>query len=159
MAVKKISLKELTIKISEDLNTEVKKLPSEHQRIVEPITNFNTWGITNAFGKIGIIPVSGKLDPSDHPDAIVQKHDVGIGVIVAMRHVLDHPWPIEYVELCMDALTGLYLENNRPERLVYPIGWEPLENKWQNGEWWYQVTMACPIDHYEKRFEEQLINH
>jgi hypothetical protein len=158
MAVKKIKLDDLTQKFIGTLRDEIKKLPQEQQRNVEEIVNINTFAIPNPFGVIGVIPVSGKLDKSKIESGILQDHDVGMGVIVAMRYVSGHPKPISYVEYVMDSMTGLYLENNRPDRQVYPLGWEPLEDKWQNGEWWYQITFVCPIDHYEKEFEKQLIN-
>jgi len=159
MAVKKVSIKDSSAKFKEKLDAEIKTLPSEHQRPVEIIHSLPQFRIPNAFGVYGIIPIGGDLTPPENPDVIIQKHDVAMGVIVGMRPILGHPMPYEYVEFALDALAGLYLENNRPERRVYPVRWEPMEERWENDEWWYRIIFNIPVDHYEKRFEEQLINH
>jgi hypothetical protein len=159
MAVKKIRLKILSDLFRDTLEAEINKLPVPHRRPVEIIQSVNQFRITNSFGVYGIIPIGGDFTPPENPDAIIQNHDVAMGVIVGMRPILDHPRPVEYVEFAIDALTGLYLENNRPERRVSPAKWEPMEERWENDEWWYRIIFNGPIDHYEKRFEEQLLNH
>jgi hypothetical protein len=157
MAVKKIKYSELKKIFKDKLQAEVDKLPSQFQRPVEIIRSLNEFKIPNSFGVFGIIPIGGDFKASQNPSAIIQDHDLAMGVIVGMFPVLGHPSPDEYVEFVIDSLTGLYLENNRPERLVYPVRWEPIEERWENNEWWYRIIFNCPIDHYEKRFEEQLL--
>jgi hypothetical protein len=157
MAFAKIKLKQLSDTFEATLLAAVKELPQEHQRKVQQVESLNAFRIPDAFGIFGIIPIGGDFTDPQEADYIIQKHDAAMGVIVAMRPILNHPRPFEYVELAIDALTGLYLENNRPERLVHPVKWEPLEERWTNDEWWYRIIFNCPIDHYEKKFEEQLL--
>jgi hypothetical protein len=159
MSVKKVSIKDLAEKIKIELDTKMLELPELHRRHVDIIRSLNSFVIPNAFGIMGIIPIGGDFSVPKNPDAIIQNHDVAIGVIVGMFNVLGHPAPFEYVEWVIDSLTGLYLENNRPERLIYPARWEPMEERWENNEWWYRIIFNCPVDHYEKRFEEQFLNN
>lgn len=158
MAVKKISFKEISERFKKELEAGIQKLPQQFQRPVDIVRSLNSFVIPNSLGIYGIIPIGGDFNAPQNPDAIIQKHDLAMGVIVGMFPVLDHPSPVEYVEYAIDALTGLYLDNNRPERLVYPVRWEPMEERWENNEWWYRIIFNCPIDHYEKRFEEQLLD-
>lgn len=156
MAVPKINLKPLCDSFETALREGIKELPVPHQRIVEQVESLNTFRIKDGFGIYGIIPIGGDFSNPVTPDSVIQNHDVAMGVIVGMRPILNQPRPFEYVQYAIDILTGLYIENNRPERLVYPVKWEPMDERWVNDEWWYRIIFNCPIDHYEKRFEEQL---
>lgn len=156
MAVKKKNIKELTQALKDKLETEVMTLPEAHRRVVEIPPTLDRYKLKNGFGAFLIVPIGGQFSKPKTEHAVIQDHDIEIAVVVVANYITDHPTPTDYVQFAIDALSGLEIENNRPERKVYPIMWEAVDDKQIDFEWWYKILFSVPADNYEKEFENQM---
>lgn len=87
-------------------------------------------------------------------NSVVMKNDVLIGVVSIIRYfdvpnavLADQPMmPVEYAELAVDTMTGIEIENNRPEyeRRIIPVRTELVDET--DGVWKYLTTFSVPRD-------------
>ncbi len=110
-------------------------------------------------GIIGLI-YSGdnfEKDPNTKGPSLIMKRDILIGVVPWIRYI-DNPLlpidetrklPMDYVELAIDALSGIEVFNHRPqfENKVFPLRAELNDEK--DGWWRYLITFSVPCDFVE----------
>jgi hypothetical protein len=87
-------------------------------------------------------------------NTIVMKNDLMIGVVSIIRYfdvpnapLEDQPMmPVEYAELAVDTMSGIEIENNRPEyeRRIIPVRTELVDE--EKGVWKYLTTFSVPRD-------------
>jgi hypothetical protein len=90
-------------------------------------------------------------------DAVIMKNDLMIGVVSIIRFIgaagtpiEKYPMlPMEYPELAVNTLSGIEIENKRPEyeRKIIPVRTELVDE--ERGVWKYLTTFSVPRDFYE----------
>jgi len=90
---------------------------------------------------------------SDYEDAgvsgyTVQKRNMEIGVILAVRRKSERMQPEEYVDFVLDKLSGTETEAKFNSKKIHAVQDEWIKE--DNGVWFYGVTFAFPNDFVEE---------
>ena len=94
--------------------------------------------------------------------SVIMKDDLMIGVVSIIRfigspgtEIEKYPMlPMEYAELAVNTISGIEIENKRPEyeRKIIPVRTELVDE--ERGVWKYLTTFSVPRDFYESSLRQ-----
>lgn len=140
------------------LEEEIGKLEQKYRIPVIYPRSLEKHVVNNAVGEMLIIYKGDAFSESKIAQGILQDRDMKIGIIPAIRfyetNKNEYMTPEEWVEFVIDALSGIELDVNRPDRFTRCEGGELLMEKEQ--VWYYGVTLTAPVEYVEKQYRENL---
>jgi hypothetical protein len=144
----------------EKLKAAVAELEQKDQVGIERLTSLDNHNLVHPRGIYGIM-FNGETYTKDErvrSNNLFMKRDMLIGVVSIIRFfenpgvaIETHPMmPSEYTEIAIDALSGIEVENKRPEyeRKIVPVSTNLIEQ--EKEVWKYLTTFLVPLDFIEK---------
>ncbi|MCF8263612.1 MAG: Gp37 family protein [Melioribacteraceae bacterium] len=146
------------------LETAIEGLNQGDKVEVERLPSLDGYELTHPRGVFGLINSGGEYNQREDvgSSAVIMKHDLMIGVVSIIRFwdkkdsEIDDTimYPDEYAELAVDAISGIKIENKRPEseQSIIPVRTELIDE--DGGVWKYLTTFKVPIDFIEKSLQQ-----
>lgn len=153
MTYKYENITQLLKLLQEKLSDAAKILDQRDNVVVEIAATIEGITIKGPKGTVYLIYLGSKHSKKDERNnAVMNNRDIVIGAIAFVKYFSDGMKPDEYVEWINDTLTGIEIENTRPEyeRKIYPINDELIDENL--GEWKYMVRIGVPVDYIEKQY-------
>lgn len=138
----------------------IPELTQQDKIAVEYLTTLDGYKLVHPRGVYGILFQGSKPSKDDRikSNSLFMKEDLIIGVVSIIRFIyvkdaaidLQPKLPMEYAELAIKALSGIEIENNRPEyeRKIYPLPTELVDET--DGVWKYLTPFVVPRDFKER---------
>lgn len=144
------------LKLFEDtLNESVQLLDQRDQVKIEQAPSIENIRKAGPKGTIHLVYLGSKQVKKDiRNNAVLTNRDLQIGAIAQIQYFDEGMKPHDYVEWLNDTLSGLEIDNTRPEyeRKVYPINDELIDEA--NGEWKFMVRFGVPIEFIEQSIKQ-----
>ena len=147
----------------EKLNEAVAKLDQRDQIGIERLTSLENYNLVHPRGVYALMFNGDQFtkDERVRSNNVFMKRDMLIGVVSIIRFfenpgvsIENYPMmPSEYTEIAIDALSGIEIENNRPEyeRKIIPLRTELVDQ--EKEVWKYLTTFSVPLDFIEKELK------
>lgn len=148
----------------EKLKTAVAELDQKDQIGIERLTSLESYNLVHPRGVYGLMFNGDQYtkDERVRSNNLFMKRDMLIGVLSIIRFfenpgaaIENYPMmPSEYAEIAINAISGIEVENNRPEyeRKIVPLRTELVDQ--EKEIWKYLTTFSVPLDYVEKSLRE-----
>jgi hypothetical protein len=146
------------------LNEAVAELNQKDQVGIERLTSIENYNLVHPRGVYGLMFNGDQYtkDERVRSNNVFMKRDMLIGVLSVIRFfenpgasIENYPMmPSEYTEIAINALSGIEVENNRPEyeRKIIPLRTELVDQ--EKEVWKYLTTFSVPLDFIETAYRQ-----
>jgi hypothetical protein len=164
MAEQITKIKDVFRLFEEKLKEAVAELEQHDQVAVERLTSLESYNLTHPRGVYGLMFNGDQYTKDERikSNTLFMKRDMLIGVLSIIRFFENRGvsvenytmMPSEYAEIAINAVSGIEVQNNRPEyeRKIIPLHTELVDQ--EKEVWKYLTTFSVPLDYIEKAIRD-----